>query len=468
MLETHYNLSTESPAKDESKQASWELGWIHFFLIFQFVLQLLMLVPQIGAARAPMRILSFAINLFLLVWIPGRGVKFPAQNACIAAIYILLLQLFLNPGLNSVIAGIAQCGLYTAIFAPVFWVSRLKVSLASFQSLMYVLWGFHTLSAIVGVLQVYNPGQFQPALSTAIQSFYGEDAEGLQITLADGSKVLRPMGLTDTPGGAARAGFYALILGLSFALNSKHMAVRCAGVASSAIGLFCLYLSQVRTAFVSVSLGLVILAICLFKQGDFKKLSIFVSGTIALFVSVFSWAIAVGGSSSLERLMALTAEDPNTVYQQNRGGFLTGTIQELLPQYPFGAGLGRWGMMNHYFGDNSNPFTGPLWAEIQVTGWLYDGGVPFIIAYVIAIFFVFKVCWETAIDRRFSMLSFWAAVMLAYNFSVIASTFSSSLLIGQAGLEFWLLNTALFMAVLQEKRAITLREQAASSPGDPL
>jgi hypothetical protein len=466
MLETHYTSSTEIHLKDEPNKTSWELGWIHFFLVFQFVLQLLMLFPQIGAARAPMRIASFAISLFLLVWIPGKGIKFPAQNACIAAIYILLLQLFLNPGLNSVIAGIAQCGLYTSIFAPVFWVSRLKVSLTSFQSLMYTLWGFHTLSAIVGVLQVYNPGQFQPALSTAIQSFYGEDPETLKITLADGSKVLRPMGLTDAPGGAARAGFYALILGLGFALNSKRMVVKCAGVASSAIGLFGLYLSQVRTAFVSVIIGLVILAICLFKQGDFKKLSVFVSGTIALFVSVFSWAIAVGGSSSLERLLALTAEDPNTVYQQNRGGFLTTTIQELLPQYPFGAGLGRWGMMNHYFGDNSNPFTAPLWAEIQVTGWLYDGGVPLIIAYVIAIFFVFKVCWETAIDRRFPLLSFWAAVMLAYNFSVLASMFSSSLLIGQAGLEFWLLNAALLMAVRQEKRILAQREQA-SLLGDP-
>ena len=38
-------------------------------------------------------------------------------------------------------------------------------------------------------------------------------------------------------------------------------------------------------------------------------------------------------------------------YQENRGIFLTYTLQELLYEYPFGAGIGRWGMMSAYFGE---------------------------------------------------------------------------------------------------------------------
>jgi hypothetical protein len=471
MLQTSYPPAEDYKdklVKESPKQGSWDLGWIHFFLIFQFVLQLLILIPQLGAIRVVMRTASFAISLLLLVWIPGKGIDFPAKNACVAAVYILLLQLFLNPGLNSFLAGLAQCALYLAIFAPLFWTSRLKVTLASFQSLVYVVWLFHTVSAIFGLLQVYFPGQFQPPLSTSITQFYGEDAEQLKITLADGSQVFRPMGLTDTPGGAARAGFFALILGVGLVLKSKYVPFRLAGIASSAIGLFCIYLSQVRTAFISLSVGLIILGICLFKQGDFKKLSLFISGTLVMFTSVFTWAVAVGGDSSLQRLLDLTAEDPATVYQQNRGGFLTHTIQDLIPQYPFGAGLGRWGMMNSYFGENNNPFTSALWSEIQWTGWILDGGVPFLLAYTIAMFFVFKFCWDIAIDKRLPQLNFWAAILLAYNFSILASMFSSNLLIGQSGLEFWLLNAALVMVVHREKKLMLQQEQQTRTLAQPL
>ena len=50
----------------------------------------------------------------------------------------------------------------------------------------------------------------------------------------------------------------------------------------------------------------------------------------------------------------------------------------MLYEYPLGAGLGRWGMAAGYFGTAGAP---GLWAEIQITGWMIDGGVIMIVVY---------------------------------------------------------------------------------------
>ena len=80
-----------------------------------------------------------------------------------------------------------------------------------------------------------------------------------------------------------------------------------------------------------------------------------------------------------KRLQTLVADDPGKVYHSNRGHFLEDTIYNQLPEYPVGAGLARWGMMNRYFADKDDLLTPPLWVEIQWTGWLYDGGIPLIL-----------------------------------------------------------------------------------------
>ena len=95
----------------------------------------------------------------------------------------------------------------------------------------------------------------------------------------------------------------------------------------------------------------------------------------ALVVASFTWAVAVGGESVVERFQSILDVGVVQSYQENRGIFLSYTLQELLYEYPFGAGIGRWGMMTAYFGDPTNWQFPSLWAEIQPTGWLYDGGI---------------------------------------------------------------------------------------------
>ncbi|WP_236721468.1 hypothetical protein [Trichormus sp. NMC-1] len=401
-----------------------------------------------------MRIASFSLGLFLLVRLPtAEKQKHPATEPAIIVLAIMLLQFCLNPYINSVTAGLAQGAMYLAILSPLFWVRGLKITPKAFESLMFLMWGINTLSTIVGVLQVYYPDKFQLAVSTGItnNAFGGED---LLITLANGAQVYRPMGLTDIPGGAANSGLYALLFGVAFALRNKNPILRIAGISSAGIGLFCIYLTQIRSILVLAAISMVVLAMVLIRTGQVARATAMISGVTGLFAGTFFWAIAIGGQSTLKRINSLFAASPQEIYQQNRGGFLQNTFEILLPKYPLGAGLGRWGMINGYFGDNADLVSQPIWVEIQWTAWLLDGGVPLIFAYIFTLYWACQTAWNIAINRKLGDFALWGGLIFAYDIGVVALTFNYPIFMSQGGMEFWLLNTALFVAanhVLDQK-----------------
>jgi len=463
-LKTTQYVPDSSPV---TRQASG--GWVHAFILLQFTFQILLLFPQFGVLRVPMRVAPFALSLVLLVWLRGRGPKHPATGPAIWVLGLMALSFCLNPSLNSVFAGIAQCAMYAAILGPLFWVKRLQITPKGFERLIFLLWAFHTVSATFGVLQVYFPGQFQPYISTAIQnSAYGLDA--LQIKLADGTLVPRPMGLTDIPGGAATAGFYALLLGVGIALRDRNLILRLACIGSAAVGLFCIYLCQVRSILIFAGICLVCLAVVLLRQGKFGRVTLMLVGVTALIVATFSWAATIGGGSTVDRITSLVRDRPDAVYYQHRGRFLEQTFNVLLPQYPLGAGLGRWGMMNSYFGNNSNSLSQPIWVEIQWTGWLLDGGVPLIIAYVAALIQACLSAWQIAMSRQLGDFRLWGGLIFAYNIGAFALTFNYPLFISQGGMEFWLLNTALLVAAhhswTEQSEALSWMPQSLSQEQD--
>ena len=82
--------------------------------------------------------------------------------------------------------------------------------------------------------------------------------------------------------------------------------------------------------------------------------------------------------SVLDRFMTLFGDDPLAVYYRARGVQLDLTFTQLLFDYPFGAGLGRWGMAAP---TSATPALPAIWAEIQITGWMIDGGVLMIVLY---------------------------------------------------------------------------------------
>ena len=116
------------------------------------------------------------------------------RRAFVLAVIAVLGVAVFNPETPNLIAGMAHAGLYTAVLAPLFWVPRLRLQPDALRRAVMILWVFHTLSAALGVLQVYFPGQFQPGLSSIVLSKGEGYIESLKIVTARGWFAARPSG----------------------------------------------------------------------------------------------------------------------------------------------------------------------------------------------------------------------------------------------------------------------------------
>ena len=159
-------------------------------------------------------------------------------------------------------------------------------------------------------------------------------------------------------------------------------------------------------------------------------------------VVTLSLAVALGGAAITDRVNSLFASDPLTVYKGARGDLLTYTFFDLLFQYPLGAGLGRWGMAAGYFG-SSNPNSAGIWAEIQFTGWMIDGGVLMIAIYMGALLTTTISQWRIAQATQFPRLAVCAAVILAAGLGPALMIVSFTPFVAQIGIQYWFLAGAL-------------------------
>jgi hypothetical protein len=125
-----------------------------------------------------------------------------------------------------------------------------------------------------------------------------------------------------------------------------------------------------------------------------------------------------------------------TLYSASRGGQLVYTFDDLLNSYPLGAGLGRWGMIQGYFGSGHER---PLWAEIQVAGWAIDGGFPLVIVSVAALVVALLADRKLALFDADAKVRACAGVVLAANIGTAALIFSFTPFVTQIGLQFWFL-----------------------------
>ena len=153
-------------------------------------------------------------------------------------------------------------------------------------------------------------------------------------------------------------------------------------------------------------------------------------------------------------------------YQDNRGIFLSYTLQELLYEYPFGAGLGRWGMMSAYFGEPTNWQFPALWAEIQLTGWLYDGGILLWACYASAIASATYHTYRIA-GLSETHLSDLASMVLTVQVLIIGLCFTGPVFNTQTGIVFWLLSASAFgahrTACLSAQQSLEYDEADAAS-----
>ncbi|NTX58625.1 hypothetical protein [Myxococcus sp. CA039A] len=428
-------------------------GWLSsarlvpLFVGLLIACQLALLVEAISPVRVVVRTLSFGLSLALLVLVPGRSLKHPALPFVLGALGITALNFF-NPGTVSALGAMAQLAIQLSIVAPLLWVTRLSIDPKTFRLTLALLFFFNTASATVGVLQVYFPGRFQPNVSTMIQNQGEAYVRSLEFETVSGERVFRPMGLTDMPGGAATGAFYSVLLGGGFLLSSRRGWVRGMSVGSILVGLLCLYLCQVRALALMLVVCVAAMALVLALSGRLARLATLVVVVGGAAVFTFGWAVAVGGDAVFARWNSLFEERPEQVYHRNRGLFLEVTLNDLLPVYPLGAGLGRYGMANAYFGDNSDPARPSLWAEIQWTAWVYDGGFLVMVLYPLGLLAAMAWVFRIARQRETTGGEFWlwGSVIFAYNLGALALTFSYSFFMSQMGMEFWLLNAALFGA----------------------
>ncbi len=423
------------------RPAQWT-QWPLYFTWYALGCQVALLFLGDTPLRLPLRIATYGGSLLLLMLLPPKYQTHPSLRLLKWMPAILAIGL-LHPEHNTMMAGLAQILLYVSIYAPLAWVAGSKPDFAVFRRILLVLWMFNLASAATGVLQVYFPGQFQGATSSLVSSRATFQQGAADVVLADGTRILRPFGLTDTPGGAAEGALNAIILGAGILLAERHPLLRSCAAAGMLVSLFAIFLSQVRVELVMAVVCVIVLLGMLMRRGEWNKViaTATVIGAVAIFGA--AWAFAIGGKQTIERFATLTAENPADVYSANRGFFLNELITYDLPKYPFGAGLGRWGMMNYYFGNQNDP----LYSEIMWTSWLFDGGIALVLVYVSAFGIAMWLSWKLAV-RRADQLGLWSGVVFALNIAALAGTFVFPLFTIQAGMEIWMINACLFSASL--------------------
>jgi hypothetical protein len=411
-------------------------GWVYACLLVQLGCALLLLVQALTPVRVVIRSAALGASLAFLFIVPGRTKHWgTVRGLGVAALTIITLAT-LNPLGGTPLSVVAHWAFHLAVMAPLFWIGRLEIPRGTIQRVLLIIWGYHTLGAIVGMLQVIFPGRFQPITLSM------KENQHLLIQLSSGEWMLRPAGLSDTPGGAGSQGMYAALFGSGVVMVRPFRYARVAGIASIGIGLVCIYLSQVRSVLVMLVICFIMLTVLLLISGRTTRATTFLVMIGIIAVVGFYFALDLGGDMMTRRLSSLVAADPGQVYYANRGRLLEHTMNEHLPRYPLGAGLGHWGMINAYFGSVEQE----IGAEIQITGWILDAGIPLLIVYPAAVVgAVLYACRASQLPGNTDAI--WASVVAAYGVGAIAICFSYPLFMGTGGVEFWLVNAVLMQQI---------------------
>lgn len=436
-------LKTESAAIDNIIPP-W--GFPEWFIISQTAIPAILYLPGTQAVRLPLRVATFGVSLVALWWYQkgkNRIPPHPAEHWLIMALLYLFVMV-LHPTTNSTIAGLAQVMLYLSVLAPVFWVPFFVRSPGHLYRVLAILLVCNGINSSVGVLQVYDPATWMPTeLSQVVtNSTYGLDA--VSFVNSAGERMIRPPGLSDNPGAVCGPGMIAALLGLVFAMSRLRVWKRIIALMFAITGVAAIYLSQVRTAILILGGMLLIYgALIFFQRKATRALTFFVLSGLLLSI-IFTLAISLGGEEIGERFATLTADDPVAVYYEaQRGEQLEYALTTLLPEHPFGAGLGRWGMMRYYFGDESNTSSPMIWAELQIPAWLLDGGLPLLFLYSMAL--ISTCFYEVLIAKKGAdtALGLFIPAVVAANIGTVALVFGFTPFTTQLGLQYWFLVGAL-------------------------
>lgn len=420
-------------------------GFPEWFIISQSALPAVLILPGTQAFRLPIRVSAFLLPLGAFVWwnLNTEAPTRPARaQSWVFAILVLLGIMVFHPSTSSYEGGLAHVAVYFAVMTPLFWAPafvRTPEHLARLLWLMLICCG---ANAVVGVLQVYDPGRWMPAEFSRVTLANVMSLGPLSYKGPNGQMIVRPPGLFDTPGAVAGPAAYATLLGVVFAVSGLPTWKRLLSLVFAGAGLAAIYLSQVRISLVTAVGMMIAYALVATRQGRAGRATQFAILAGGLVVGAFMLALTLGGQSIQDRFMTLFASDPLSVYQTARGTQLNVTFGDLFVNHPLGSGLGRWGMIANYFGNFTHE-TDAMWAEIQLTGWMIDGGLLMVALYSGAIIVTAMTEYQVALMTRFPRLAQCGAVVLAANLGTAALIFSFTPFVTQVGIQYWFLAGAL-------------------------
>jgi len=438
-------LTANLPDSTKPRSSTW--GLPEWFAVSQMAGPALLYLPWSHAIRVPLRVGVFAFSLFGLVWClrSSRVTRIhPAWILLVSAAVYMTLMIF-HPFTNTTMAGLAQIGMHLAIAAPLFWAPY--YFLGDYKRLarvLTILWVFNCASVLVGILQIRDPETWLPAdfnsLMKSLTKANNQDISMYQYKAADGRLAIRPPGLGDSPGAVCGAGMFVAILGLAYLGLPVSKSRKLLGILMGMAGVVVIFLTHVRSALVVVVGCAVIYSIILVAQGRFRTaLTLALLMALCGFYSLL-YAGSLGGQSTINRFATLVDDDPSNVYERSgRMGMVIGAFDTLLVDYPLGAGLGRWGMMRTYFGDETNSDSPPMWAEVQFPAWVLDGGFVLLSLYVIALAVAVQRLVRTCLFHQSLKLRQWAAVIVMLSAGPIALLFSYCPFYSQGGTQFWFL-----------------------------
>src|SRR5206468_10417086 len=122
----------------------------------------------------------------------------PPCGGWLVAVMVYITLMIAHPTTNSFLAGVAQVGMYFAILAPVFWAPDMVRDPARLWRLLGILLVCNGVNAAVGIMQVYDPDRWLPKeYSSIVMDTYGE---ALNYIGPNGERIVRPPGLSDSPG----------------------------------------------------------------------------------------------------------------------------------------------------------------------------------------------------------------------------------------------------------------------------
>jgi hypothetical protein len=343
-------------------------------------------------------------------------------------------------------AGIGQIAFQICIAAPLFWMARAVRSERRLEACVWVLFASSAAASAAGILQVYFPDRFlPPEFSVLAQALNPDIISSLTYIGADGRAIIRPPGLSDVPGGAAVAGMMTMILGLTLAARcGQTWLMRALCLMAGAVGMTVLFLTQVRSLALLAAASVAMCAVLRLRQGRTVD---GVVGAVAgggVLILAYAWAASVGGEAIADRFLGLLDEGVFRTFEESRGSFVRYTLTEVLFEFPFGAGLGRWGMMNVLFGDPALWQAPAIHVEIQPTGWLLDGGVALLILMMAALLSALGYSYRSLLQERSGRFQDLATVLLCAQVAIAALCLTGPVFNTQLGIQFWALTGALF------------------------